>query len=117
MSGGDSSAITAFASKHYKGKLKTFSVGFDFDEDNELPAARSIANKFKTDHHEITVSGNDIIDVIENLVDSHDGPFGDAADIPLYLLTRKLKGSKVVLQGDGGDEFFGGYSRYYTLNS
>tara|TARA_B100001093_G_scaffold149541_1_gene142270 strand:- start:513 stop:2417 length:1905 start_codon:yes stop_codon:yes gene_type:complete len=120
LSGGiDSSAITAFASKHYKGTLKTFSVGFDFDKGiNELPAARSIANKFKTDHHEITVSGNDIIDVIENLVDSHDGPFGDAADIPLYLLTRKLKGKiKVVLQGDGGDEFFGGYSRYYTLNS
>ena len=120
LSGGiDSSAITAFASKHYKGTLKTFSVGFDFDKGiNELPTAKSIANKFKTDHHEIIVKGNDIIEVIENLVESHDGPFGDAADIPLYLLTRKLKGKiKVVLQGDGGDEFFGGYSRYYTLNS
>lgn len=120
LSGGiDSSAITAFASKHYRGTLKTFSVEFDFDKGiNELPAAKSIANKFKTDHHEIKVSGNDIIEVIEKLVDSHDGPFGDAADIPLYLLTKKLKGKiKVVLQGDGGDEFFGGYSRYYTLNS
>ena len=120
LSGGiDSSAITALASKHYKGTLKTYSVEFDFDKGiNELPAAKSIANKFKTDHHEIKVSGNDIIEVIEKLVDSHDGPFGDAADIPLYLLTKKLKGKiKVVLQGDGGDEFFGGYSRYYTLNS
>lgn len=118
LSGGiDSSAITAFAAKHYKGKLKTYSVGFDYDKGvNELEIAKEIANKFNTEHHEIYISGNDIIEVIEDLVKAHDEPFGDAADIPLYLLTRKLKGSvKVVLQGDGGDEFFGGYSRYNTI--
>ena len=120
LSGGiDSSAITAFASKHYKGKLQTFSVGFDYDKGvNELLKAKEIADKFKTDHHEVHVSGGDIVEVIEELVNSHDEPFGDAADIPLYLLTKKLKGSiKVVLQGDGGDEFFGGYSRYNSLSS
>ena len=119
LSGGiDSSAITAFASKHYKGKLKTYSIGFDFDKGiNELPLAKSIADKFNTDHHEIKISSNDIIDVIENLTDSHDEPFADAANIPLYLVTKKLKGKvKVILQGDGGDEFFGGYSRYTTIN-
>jgi asparagine synthase (glutamine-hydrolysing) len=120
LSGGiDSSAITAFASKHYKGKLKTFSVAFDYDNgNNELQLAKEIADKFETEHHEIQISGNDIIDVIEDLVKAHDEPFGDAADIPLFLLTRKLKGSvKVVLQGDGGDEFFGGYSRYNTISN
>ena len=79
--------------------------------------AKSIANKFNTDHHEIKITSNDIINIIEKLADSHDEPFADAANIPLYLVTEKLKGKvKVILQGDGGDEFFGGYSRYTTLN-
>ena len=120
LSGGiDSSAITAIASKHYTQQLKTFSVGFDFaGGPNELALAAKIAKKFNTDHHEIQISGNNIIDVIESLVRAHDEPFGDAADIPLYLLTQKLNGKiKVVLQGDGGDEFFGGYSRYNTIQN
>ena len=120
LSGGiDSSAITAIASKYYNGRLKTFSVGFDFAEGpNELGLAAKVAKKFNTEHEEIQISGNNIIDVIEALVDAHDEPFGDAADIPLYLLTQKLKGKiKVVLQGDGGDEFFGGYSRYNTIQN
>jgi asparagine synthase (glutamine-hydrolysing) len=117
LSGGiDSSAITAFASKHYEGKLKTYSVSFDYDLVNELPLARKVAKQFDTDHQEVHISGGEVIDVIEALVKSHDEPFGDAADIPLYMLTQKLKGKvKVVLQGDGGDEFFGGYSRYRTI--
>lgn len=119
LSGGiDSSCITAFASKHYEGELKTYSVGFDYDKGvNELPLAKKIAEHYNTKHYEVHISGDDIISVIEELVEAHDEPFGDAADIPLYLLTRKLKGEvKVVLQGDGGDEFFGGYSRYHTLS-
>ncbi|RQO65701.1 asparagine synthase (glutamine-hydrolyzing) [Pedobacter sp. KBW01] len=120
LSGGvDSSAITAFASKHYQGKLKTFSVAFDFDKGvNELNLAKEVAEKYNTDHHEIKITGADLVEVLEELVIAHDEPFGDAADIPLYLLTKKLKGTiKVVLQGDGGDEFFGGYSRYLTITN
>ena len=119
LSGGiDSSAITAYASKHYNGRLKTFSVQFDYDKGiNELSLAREVAKKFNTDHQEVTISGKNIIHVIEELVKAHDEPFGDAADIPLYLLTKQLEGTiKVVLQGDGGDEFFGGYRRYNTLS-
>jgi len=118
LSGGiDSSAITAYASKHYKGTLNTYSVGFDFAKGpNELELAAEVASKFGTNHHEIHISGKNLISTIESLVDSHDEPFGDAADIPLYLLTKELKNDiKVVLQGDGGDEFFGGYSRYSTI--
>jgi asparagine synthase (glutamine-hydrolysing) len=120
LSGGiDSSALTALGSKFYSGKLKTYSVGFDFaNGPNELALAAEIAKKFNTDHHEIHIAGENIIDVIESLVDAHDEPFGDAADIPLYLLTQKIKGDvKVVLQGDGGDEFFGGYNRYNALKN
>lgn len=120
LSGGiDSSAITAIASKYYKGKLKTYSVGFDFSKGpNELGLAAEIAKKYNTDHHEVHITGENLIDTIEALVDAHDEPFGDAADIPLYLLTKQLKGEvKVVLQGDGGDEFFGGYTRYNTIQN
>jgi asparagine synthase (glutamine-hydrolysing) len=120
LSGGiDSSAITAIASKHYKGKLKTYSVGFDFSKGpNELELAAEIAKKYNTDHHEIHITGENLIETIEKLVEAHDEPFGDAADIPLYLMSKQLKGEvKVVLQGDGGDEFFGGYSRYSTFQN
>lgn len=118
LSGGiDSSAIAAFASKHYPERLKTFSVGFDFERGvNELPAARFVADYYGTEHHEIKVSGSGMEDVITRLVRAHDEPFADAANIPLYLLCEQLQGSvKVVLQGDGGDELFAGYRRYNVL--
>ncbi len=119
LSGGvDSTAITAYATKHYKGKIKTFSAGFDFDKGvNELDNARFIANYFGTEHHEIEIKGGDIIDVVKKLNLSFDQPFGDAANIPLYLMSRELKGEeKVILQGDGGDELFAGYHRYIRLH-
>jgi len=119
LSGGvDSSAITAFASRHYAGKLATYSVGFDFDEGvNELPKAKATAALYGTDHHELHISGFEIADVVEKMVDHHDMPFSDAANIPLYLLSSRISDTtKVVLQGDGGDEMFGGYSRYTTLS-
>jgi asparagine synthase (glutamine-hydrolysing) len=120
LSGGiDSSAITAFASKNYSGKIKTYSVGFDYNQGpNELKIASEVAKLYQTEHHEIHINGENLIDVIENLVDAHDEPFADAANIPLYLLSKSIRGDiKVILQGDGGDEFFGGYSRYFTLQN
>ena len=119
LSGGiDSSAITAFASKHYAGKLATYSVGFDYDKGiNELPKAKEIARLYGTDHHEIHISGFEIGDVVEKMVKHHGMPFSDAANIPLYLLSSRINDTtKVILQGDGGDEMFGGYSRYSTLS-
>jgi asparagine synthase (glutamine-hydrolysing) len=119
LSGGiDSSAVVAFATRHYEGRLKTFSAGFDFDREvNELPKARRVANHFGTEHHEIRVKGASLPDVIEQLVLQHDEPFSDAANIPLLLMCRELNGQpKVILQGDGGDEIFGGYRRYKMLH-
>ena len=120
LSGGiDSSAITAYASKHYKGTINSYSICFDYDKGiNELSLASKVAKKFGTNHTEVKITGEDLIDVLETLNMSHDEPFADAANIPLYLITKKLKGEiKVVLQGDGGDEFFGGYSRYNTIEN
>jgi asparagine synthase (glutamine-hydrolysing) len=119
LSGGvDSAAITAFASRHYDGRLATYSVGFDYESGKgELPEARALATHFGTDHHEIHVAGVDIADVVERMVDHHGTPFSDAANIPLYLVGKHLAGrTKVVLQGDGGDELFGGYNRYRVLH-
>lgn len=119
LSGGvDSSAITAFAAKHYAGRIATYSAGFDFDGGvNELPKASEVARYYGTDHHEIRVSGIEVPDLVEKMVHHHDAPFADAANIPLYLLASKIKDEKkVVLQGDGGDEVFGGYRRYSTLS-
>lgn len=118
LSGGiDSSAVVAFASRHYGDSLKTYSVGFDFAGDtNELAKAAAVAKYYGTDHHELFIQGVDLPNIIEALIGSHDDPFSDAANIPLYLLCKELDGKvPVVLQGDGGDELFGGYRRYYLL--
>ena len=118
LSGGiDSSAITAFASRHHVGRLATFSAGFDDPRyPDERPKARKVAEHFGTDHHELFIEGRDMAEVVEALIDHHGMPFFDAANIPLYLMARKVSGDiKVVLQGDGGDEVFGGYRRYATI--
>jgi asparagine synthase (glutamine-hydrolysing) len=119
LSGGvDSSAVTAFACRHHCGTIKTYSVGFDFDRGiNELPRASRVAQQFGTDHHELHLRGGNLPPAIEDLVRHHDEPFSDAANIPLYLLCRELNGNpRVILQGDGGDEIFGGYRRYALLS-
>ncbi|MFZ1378101.1 MAG: asparagine synthase (glutamine-hydrolyzing) [Saprospiraceae bacterium] len=119
LSGGiDSSAITAFATKNYNGRLKSYSAGFDFDGGhNELPLAKKVAVKFGTEHHEMMIYGKNIKDIIYLMVKHHDEPFSDAANIPLYLMTREVKKDcKVILQGDGGDELFGGYARYQIMS-
>jgi asparagine synthase (glutamine-hydrolysing) len=118
LSGGvDSSSIAASAAHASGRQLSSYSVGFDFtDHADELPAARRVAEHLGLDHHELHVSASGLGKVLEQLAHAHDEPFGDAANIPLYLLAEQLGGSlKVVLQGDGGDEMFGGYRRYSLL--
>lgn len=118
LSGGvDSSAIVALASRHYAGKLRTYTVGFDYTgSKSELPQAARVARRFNTDHHELHVAGDKIEETIERLALAHDQPFADAANLPLFQLCEALGGeTKVILQGDGGDELFGGYRRYGYL--
>ena len=120
LSGGiDSSAIAAAAMHVQDRPLASYSVGFDFDRGiNELAKARRVAEHLRLDHHEVQVGGADLEHVLLALARSHDEPFADAANIPLYLLARQLGGSiKVVLQGDGGDEMFAGYRRYAMLRN
>lgn len=118
LSGGiDSSAMLAFATKHYGSKIKTYSAGFDFNGGhNELPLAAKTAKQFGSEHQEFMIKGGDLPFIIEKLVEHHDEPFSDAANIPLYLMTQAVgEDCTVILQGDGGDELFGGYPRYHIL--
>jgi asparagine synthase (glutamine-hydrolysing) len=120
LSGGvDSSSIAAAAAVAGGRRLTSFSVAFDYDEGvNELPKARRVAETLGLDHHELRVRGDALETVISALVEIHDEPFADAANIPLYLLAQELRGTiKVVLQGDGGDEMFAGYRRYAILRA
>tara|TARA_B100000886_G_scaffold339253_1_gene304178 strand:+ start:522 stop:2417 length:1896 start_codon:yes stop_codon:yes gene_type:complete len=119
LSGGlDSTAITHFAAKNSNKNINTYTASFEFmpNSNNEIKKARKIAKHYGTNHNEIFISTDNLLDVIDKLVQQHDEPFADAANIPLYLMTKEIKSEiKVVLQGDGGDEIFGGYNRYSIL--
>lgn len=118
LSGGiDSTAVVAAARRCAANRLQTYTVAFDFSPRSEdVEAARRVARQFETEHHEIHVGGIELRDVLESLIHAHDGPFGDAANVPLFLLAKALNGQpRVILQGDGGDELFGGYLRYSLL--
>ena len=120
LSGGiDSSAIAAAAMQVQSRPLASYSAGFDFDRGiNELPKARLVAKHLGLDHHELHISGADLPETLMALARAHDEPFADAANIPLYLMCQQLGGAtKVVLQGDGGDELFAGYRRHAILRN
>jgi len=120
LSGGvDSSSIAASAVSQTNKVLHSYAAGFDFSNGvNELPKASRVARHLGLDHHELQIEGSDLEEVLVTLAKAHDEPFADAANIPLYLMCRKLSGDiKVVLQGDGGDELFAGYRRYAILRN
>jgi asparagine synthase (glutamine-hydrolysing) len=93
--------------------LKTFSIGFEHDEFNELPFAEEVARRWQTDHYTEIIRPDDALNILDQLVDHFDEPFADASAIPTWYVAR-LAGRevKVVLTGDGGDELFAGYTRY-----
>ena len=115
LSGGlDSSIVVALMAELSDAPVKTFSVGFEEEEFSELPYARAVAQKYSTDHHEFTLTYGDIPATLEKIIRHFGEPFADASAIPLYhlsLLTRQYV--TVALNGDGGDEDFAGYQRYW----
>ena len=117
LSGGiDSSAVVAFMSAHSDRPVKTYSIGFEGDGAeayyNELPYARRIAQKFRTDHHEILVRP-DVVSLLPKLLWHMDEPIADTAFITTYLVSEFARRDvTVILSGVGGDELFGGYRRY-----
>jgi asparagine synthase (glutamine-hydrolysing) len=113
LSGGvDSSAVVALMCRHAPGRVKTFSIGFDDQEYNELPHARRVATALRTEHHEFVVSP-DLQHVLPKLAWHYGEPYADSSAVPTYHLARLARQQiTVALTGDGGDESFAGYRRY-----
>ncbi len=114
LSGGiDSSAVVGLMARHASQPVKTFSVGFDESRYSELAYAAAIARQFATEHHELTVSQDHLMDELPALVRFRDAPVAEPSDIPIYLLSKEARKSvKMVLTGEGGDEFLGGYPKH-----
>jgi asparagine synthase (glutamine-hydrolysing) len=114
LSGGiDSSAVVAMMAELGARPVRTFSVGFEEAEYNELPSASRVARRFATEHTEIVVRPRDLADELPRLIAFRDEPLAEPTDIALYLMARRAAQSvKVVLAGEGGDELFAGYPKY-----
>lgn len=118
LSGGlDSSAVTAFASRHVRaGNLKTFSIGFEEASFDESAHARRVAKLFGTDHHEDILSITKAHSLLPTIARRLDEPMGDSSLLPTYLLSEfTRKRVKVALGGDAGDELFAGYDPFAAL--
>jgi asparagine synthase (glutamine-hydrolysing) len=116
LSGGlDSSIVVSLMSELNKGRNNsTFTIGFEEEGYNEFKYARMVAEKFKTDHHEIVLDVKNYLDTMDKLIGYKDSPLGVPNEVPLYLMSKELKKYiTVVLSGEGSDELFGGYGRIF----
>ncbi len=113
LSGGiESSAIVALMARNSDKPVKTFSIGFNEEKFNELPYARMIADRFKTDHTEFIVEPH-AIELLPMLVRQYEEPYADSSALPTYYVSKLTREHvTVALNGDGGDENFAGYGRY-----
>jgi asparagine synthase (glutamine-hydrolysing) len=113
LSGGvDSSVVVGLMAEASDRPVKTFSIGFDDPQHDELEYARTVARHFNTDHHEFVVRP-DGLSILDRLIDHFDEPFADSSAIPTWYVSEVARRHvTVVLSGDGGDELFGGYDRY-----
>jgi asparagine synthase (glutamine-hydrolysing) len=117
LSGGiDSSLVAALMQTQSTQRIRTFSIGFAETHYNEAPFAKAIAKHLGTDHTELYMQPKDAWDIIPRLADILDEPLGDSSLLPTYLLaclTRRQV--TTALSGDGGDEVFAGYGRYFVF--
>ncbi|MBN1446036.1 MAG: asparagine synthase (glutamine-hydrolyzing) [Candidatus Omnitrophica bacterium] len=116
LSGGiDSSTVVGIMSGLSRPPVKTFSVGFDEESFSELKYAKTVAERFGTEHYEFKVKP-DVMEILPKLVWHYNEPFGDSSMVPTYYVARETKKCvTVALNGDGGDENLAGYTRYWQM--
>lgn len=119
LSGGiDSSLIAILSQKNSKKKISSFTIGFNEQGYNEANDAKKISKIIGTNHYEKYFSYDEFERLIENIVLSYDEPFADSSQLPTMLLSEITKKKvTVALSGDGGDELFGGYYRYFMAEN
>lgn len=115
LSGGiDSSCVVGLMNEVAPGRVRSFAIGFDNPRFDESPHAEAVAKHLSTEHMTFKMSEADCLDVIPTLQDVYDEPFSDPSQVPTTLLCRLArKHVTVTMAGDGGDELFGGYGRYW----
>ena len=114
LSGGTDSSTVAGMASLACGQVATYSIGFEAEGYDEMEFARLAARHFKSEHHEYYVTPDDLVRSISDVAAHYDQPFGNSSALPAYYCARMTKEDGVtrVLAGDGGDELFGGNSRY-----
>ena len=119
LSGGiDSSLISCLMQKNSSKKINTFNVKFEENRFDESVFARKVSDTIGSNHHEINVDYKMALEIIPNLGQIYDEPFADSSQIPSFLISKEIKKSvTVALSGDGGDELFGGYNRYTSVEN
>lgn len=122
LSGGIDSTLVASTIRQLRpqASLKTFCVAFEDDKLNEAPYARRVAEQIGSEHCEIKFSSAELLELFDTLISHYDEPFADASMFPTFAVCRAARQScKVMLSGEGGDEWFGGYramSSYFRLH-
>lgn len=118
LSGGvDSTVVLSCAAQETNKRINTFTIGFQGEEfDDERPFARLVAERFGTEHHEITISPREFSDFLPVYVRHMEEPVCEAPAVALYYVARLARQHvTVVLSGEGGDEAFGGYQTYRNI--